>query len=144
MATTYSNEAQLALNTVPARKVSVARWQGELRRYSATITLAAQASADDIVLFRVPKGSVFAYGVVNTSVSTATATLAIGVSGSTAKYKAAAAQTTPNAPTLFGTNAEVARVDGIATDFEDVLLTIGTAALPASGTLVVDMYFTNS
>lgn len=142
MVTTYSTEAQLALNTIPAKKVDGAKWGARMRRYRATVALAGQASGDDIVLFRVPKGSVFAYGVLNASVSLGgTATVAIGASGSTGKYRAAATFQTPNAPTFFGANAAVA-ADALSAD-EDVLLTIGTAALPGSGTLVVDVYVSN-
>lgn len=142
MATTFSAEAALALNSTPAKKVDGAKWGARMRRYRATITLAGQANGDDIVLFRVPAGSVFAYGVLNSSATLgASATVAIGVSGTTAKYRAAAVFQTPNAPTLFGLNSAVD--DDALTADEDVLLTIGAAALPGSGTLIVDMYFSN-
>lgn len=142
MVTTYSTEAQPALNTVPARRVDGSVWTARLRRYRATITLAGQGSGDDVVLFRVPAGSVFAYGVLNTSASLGgTATIAVGVSGTTNRYKNAATFQAPNTPTLFGKTAEVSGA-ALAAD-TDIVLTIGTAALPGSGTLVVDMYFSN-
>lgn len=141
MATTYSTEAILALNTKPSRKVDGSLWNARVRRFRATIPLAAQASADNIVLFRVPGGSRFAYGVLNASATLGAATVAIGVAGTTNKYKNAATFTAANAPTLFGKNAEVSG-DALTKD-TDVLLTIGAAALPGAGTLVVDMYFSN-
>lgn len=141
MVTTYSTEAQPALNTVPARRVDGSVWTARLRRFRATITLGGQGSGDDVVLFRVPAGSVFAYGVLNTSTSLGTSTVAIGVAGTTNKYRNAAIFTAANSPTLFGKTAEVSGA-ALAAD-TDVLLTIGAAALPGSGTLVVDMYFSN-
>ena len=143
MVTTYSTEAQPALNTVPAKRADGSVWTAKLRRHRATIALAGQGSGDDIVLFRVPAGSVFAFGVLNTSVSLGgTATIAVGVSGTTNRYKNAATFTAPNTPTLFGKTTEVSGAALVADT--DVLLTIGAAALPGSGTLVVDMYFSNA
>ena len=141
MVTTYSTEAQPALNTVPARRVDGSVWTARLRRFRATVALAGQANGDDVVLFRVPAGSVFAYGVLNPSATLGTATIAIGVAGTTNRYKNAATLTAANVPTLFGKTAEVSGA-GLAAD-TDVLLTVGAAALPGAGTLVVDMYFSN-
>ncbi len=141
MVTTYSSEAQSALNTVPARRVHGSVWTARLRRYRATIALAGQGSGDDIVLFRVPARSVFAHGVLNSSTSLGTATIAIGVAGTSNRYRNAATVTAADAPTLFGKTAEVSGA-ALAAD-TDVLLTIAAAALPGSGTLVVDMYFSN-
>ena len=142
MVTTYSTEAQPALNTVPARKVDGSKWGARLRRYRATINLAAQGIGDDVVLFRVPAGSLFAFGVLNASATLGiTATIAIGIAGAAGKYRAAATFTTPNAPTPFGANAAVA-ADALPAD-EDVVLTVAAAALPGAGALVVDMYFSN-
>ncbi len=141
MVTTYSSEAQPALNAVPARRVDGSVWTARLRRYRATVALAGQGNGDDVVLFRVPAGSVFAYGVLNSSASLGTSTIAVGVGGTTNRYKNAATFTAANTPTLFGKAQEVS---GAALPADtDILLTIGAAALPGSGTLVVDMYFSN-
>ena len=48
-----------------------------------------------------------------------------------------ATHTAANVPTLFGVNAAVAT---IAAE-EEIFITIASASLPGSGTLVVDMYF---
>lgn len=141
MVTTYSTEAQPALNTVPARRADGSVWTAKLRRFRATITLAGQGNGDDIVLFRVPAGSLFAYGVLNSSVSLGTSTAAIGVAGATTKYCNATIFTAADVATIFGKNAPVSG-EPLSAD-EDVILTVGTAALPGSGTLVVDMYFSN-
>lgn len=123
---------------------------GRMRRYRAVVTYAAQG-VGTIALMRIPPGQVFAYGILNTSVSTATATIAIGIAGAVDKYKAAAAHTATDAPALFGrivptaatahTSSEVGSSPlGEGTN-EDIIATVAVAALPASGTLVVDMYF---
>ena len=73
-----------------------------------------------------------------TSVSTSTATIAIGISGSTSKYLSATAYTTANVPTNFGSAAGVLSV---TTAEEQLFITIGTASLPAAGTLDVILYY---
>lgn len=139
----YSTELEGPLNTIPATKTSGAVVGGRVRRHRATITLATQTTSDTIVIATPQKGDAFMYGVLNASATLgASATVAIGVTGTTGKYRAAATFTTANVPTLFGVNAAVAVADGLAAD-ETVFITIAVASLPSSGTLVVDMYFTN-
>lgn len=110
----------------------------KLYRFKATIALAAQAADDVIELFKVPAGLSFVTGILNSSASLATATVKIGTASDDDKYRASATHTA-TAPTLFG--AQAGFVEGGNTTEEVVLLTVGTAALPASGTLVVDMIF---
>lgn len=137
MATTYSAEMNGLLNTVPVTVPSGAVVGGRVRRYRATITLASQAAADIVVLAVVPKGAVFAYGVLNSDTSLSTTTIQIGITGTTAKYKADAVFTATNTPTLFGKTAALVAL----TAEETIILTVSTATAPASGTLVVDLYF---
>lgn len=113
-----------------------------LKRMRGTFTYASQvAGTDTLVVGNLPAGATFAFGVVNTSVTTGTATLAVGISGNTAKYAAAAAYTVANAPTLFGNTAVVGAADPALAADEQVIVTIGTANLPASGTGVIDLYY---
>lgn len=115
-------------------------YQARLKRMRATFTLASQATTDTLVIGTLPPGATFAYGVLNASATLgATATLAIGPSTSTGKYRAAATFTTANTPTFFGVNAPVA-ADPLTAE-ETVIGTIAAAALPASGTLVVDIFY---
>lgn len=137
MATTYSNDISGAYAT-PATKVSGAAVGGRLRRLRATITLASQADGDVVVLGKLPAGSIFAYGVLNASATLGTSTIAVGISGTAAKYRAAAVFTAA-APTLFGTSTSVD--DSPLSAEEEVILTNTTAALPSSGTLIVDLYY---
>ena len=110
-----------------------------MRRFRAVIPFAAQASGDDIVLTNVPAGHTFAFGMISaTATFGASATIAIGIAGATGKYRAAATHTA-TVPTLFGVPA--ATDDDPLTAEETILLTIAVAALPGSGSAVVDLYF---
>lgn len=138
MATTYANEVA-GFGTTPETKVDGGIHGGRLRRFRASFTMASQASGDTITLARIPAGYRFAFGIINASATMGgTATVAIGISGATGKYRAAAVFTAA-APTLFGVNT--AADDDALTAEETVILTIAAAALPGSGTAYVDLYF---
>ncbi len=139
MATTYALEVSPQYAQPPGKSPGTVQG-GRMRRWRATITLAAQASGDDIVLANVPGGHTFAYGIVNPGTALgATATLAIGVAGATGKYRTAAIANATG-PVLFGNAAAVA-MDPLGASGEQVLATIAAAALPGSGTLVIDLYY---
>ncbi len=136
--TTYSTDAA-GLGTSPTTKLSGAVVGGRLRRFRAVITFAAQADGDTIVLTTVPAGYTFAYGMINASATFgASATIAIGITGATGKYRTAATHTA-TVPTLFG--LYTAADDSPLSAAETILLTVATAALPGSGSAVVDLYF---
>ena len=137
MAQTYASEVA-GLGTTPVTNSNGAVQGGRVRRFRATITLASQAIDDTVVLAQVPAGYAFAYGILNASATLSTSTIAIGIAGTAAKYRAAAVFTAA-APTLFGVSTAVDDVP--LTAQETVILTNTTAALPASGTLIVDLYF---
>lgn len=114
-----------------------------VRRMRAKIdlSLATFANGDTVSLGKLPQGARFAYGMLTASATMgASATIAIGVSGTAAKYRAAAVHTTVDQPVLFGKAAVVG--SAALTAEEEILLTIAVADLPASGTLVVDIYYT--
>jgi hypothetical protein len=138
MAQTYSTELD-ARDDSPAGKALPGLHGGRPRVYRASITMAAQAAGDTIVLAEVPPGLVFSHGIITSSASTATATISIGTSSSAAKYRAAAAVTATDAPALFGIAA--AMNDDLLTAEETVIATVGTAALPASGSLVISLVY---
>ena len=137
MAQTYASEVA-GLGTTPVTNSNGAVQGGRVRRFRATITLASQAIDDTVVLAQGPAGYAFAYGILNASATLSTSTIAIGIAGTAAKYRAAAVFTAA-APTLFGVSTAVDDVP--LTAQETVILTNTTAALPASGTLIVDLYF---
>ena len=135
MATTQSKEYKDLLD---GKIVAENEVNAKLRRFKATITLASQAADSVVELFKVPAGYSFVTGILNASASLATATIKIGTAADDDKYRASAVHTA-TAPTLFG--AQTGFVSGGNSSEEVVRLTTGTAALPASGTLVVDMIF---
>ena len=137
MTVLYSAE-MAGLVAVPVSLPSGGVVDGNVRVKRSTITLATQTTSDTIVIAKAKEGESFLYGVLTASATLgASATVAIGVTGTTGKYRAAATFTSANTPTFFGTAAGAAT---LAAD-EEIFITIGTASLPGSGTLVVDMYF---
>lgn len=124
----------------PSAKASGAVQGGRMRRFRATIEFDGQAAGDTIVLANVPAGYAFSHGVTTASATAgASATIAIGTSGSAGKYRAAAVHTT-TAPTPFGVAAAAKAAP--LTAAERVIATIAVAALPNSTDfMVVDLYF---
>jgi hypothetical protein len=139
MATLYSAEMNGLLNTVPVDLPDGGKVDGNVRVKRATITLASQTTSDTIVIAKAKAGENFLYGVINNSASLGTSTVAVGITGNTGKYRAAAVKTSTT-PEVFG---PVAAMSDLAAD-EEIFITIAVASLPASGTLVVDLYFSNS
>jgi hypothetical protein len=138
MAETYASEIS-GQSTIPTTMANGAVVGGRIRRFRATVTLASQAADDTVVLAIVPAGYAFAYGVINASATLgSTATVAIGTASAAGKYRAAAVFTAA-APTLFGVVGAVD--DEPLTAPETVIMTVAAAALPSSGTCVVDLYF---
>lgn len=134
------NGTQMAkLATTPVTLIDGADAGGKVRVFNETVTLATQTTSDTIQIAKLPKGCRFLYGVLNASATLgASATIAIGITGTTGKYRAAATFTTANIPVFFGVNA----ASGVAlTAEETVFITIAVASLPASGTLNVQMYY---
>lgn len=139
MAQTYSTELAGIDSVPPVKPSAISAYGARLKRFRATITMAAQPAADTIVLADLPAGYTFAYGVLTASATLGAATLAIGTATTPAKYRAAATFTTADTPTLFGTAAAGA-AQAALTATERVIATIAAAALPGSGTLVIDVY----
>jgi len=120
-------------------KPNASVYGARVRRLRASFTYAGQLITDTLVVGTLPTGATFAYGVLTASASSSSTTLAIGTSGSTAKYRAAAAFTSTDTPTFFGKAAEVAASPLSAE--EVVIITLAAATAPSSGTLVVDLYY---
>ena len=135
---TYSTELT-GIDSRPVVKAEAnAAYGAKLKRYRASITLNSQDIASTIQLCRIPTGESFAFGIMNASATLGTSTIAIGITGTTGKYFVAATFTGAVA-TLFA--APVAdEVAAAYTAEEDVFLTVAVAPLPASGTLVIDIY----
>jgi hypothetical protein len=151
MAKYLSNEQQW-LGANPPTPAGDEAYGGRSRLYRATIPLdapklsptqngASILTTDTVSLARIPAGMRFSHGMLVSSVSLGTSTIAIGTATDTAKYRAAAVFTAVNAPTHFGTAAAMAA--GPLAAEEEIILTVAVATLPntANARLVIDLFF---
>ena len=144
MATYYSNELAgdtTGINQAPAASLrpSAGVYGARQKVFRATVQFASQASGSLFVLANAPTGHTFSHGLITVSASTSTATISVGTAASAAKYSAAAAYTTTDTPVLFGKAAAIN--GGAYTAEEQIIATVGTAALPASGYAVIELFF---
>ena len=116
------------------------------RVFTASIAMAAQASGSVIGIARLPLGSIITGITEITDTSLATATIALGDTNNGALYQAASTLTNTNTPTRVGLAATHAAaittgydcVSGaVSKSYEDIVLTVGTASLPATGNLTI-------
>ncbi|CAB4126143.1 hypothetical protein UFOVP68_8 [uncultured Caudovirales phage] len=151
MAQYYSKETA-GYSANPITKPASPAYGGRVRRYRASLDLSAVnlttgttgnvGTSDSVILARIPTGATFDFGMITSSVTLGSAVVAVGTNAthaSNGQYRAAAAFTAVDTPTLFGL---AAAQSGAAVSADTlVYLTCATAALPTSGTLVVDLYF---
>ena len=138
----------------PIIKPSDPAYGGRLFRFRSVLNLAAIATGtfgttqaglpttDWAMLAIIPAGYVFDFGIITSSVTLSTAVVAIGTSpthASNGQLRAAGTFTAVDTPTLFGSaSAQSAAAYAIDTP---IYLTAATAAVPSSGTLVIDLYY---
>ena len=128
-------------SSTPQGQVDGSLQGGHVRLYREKIALSAQTVADTIIVALPSAGETFISGTLTSDVSLGTAQISVGVASSTAKYKALAVHTTVDTPVSF---AKAASQSAKLTTDEIVFITIATASLPASGTLIVDLYFSQT
>ncbi|CAB4121097.1 hypothetical protein UFOVP6_18 [uncultured Caudovirales phage] len=151
MAQYYSKETA-GYSANPVVKPASPAYGGRVRRYRASLDLSAVnlttgttgnvGTSDSVILARIPAGATFDFGCITSSVTLGSAVVAIGtnpVHASNGQYRAAATFTAVDTPTLFG--AAAAQSGAALASDTLIYLTCATAALPTSGTLVVDLYF---
>lgn len=133
------NGVQAAL--VAAGSESAAAWSGgRVRSITDTLVYAAQAAASTLTMgYPIPNGALIQGIWLNTDTSTASATLAFGISGTPAKFAAAAAYTTIN---TWVPVANAASALAVLTAQTQLIITTAAAALPASGNLIVTIEYT--
>jgi hypothetical protein len=131
-----------AIQNLPAVNVCGARE----RIFVANIALAAQASGSVIGVARLPVQSVITGITVITDTSLGTATISLGDTNNATLYTAAQTLTSAQTPTRVGLAATHGAPITTGYDcttgkanyaYEDIVLTVGTAALPGSGNLLV-------
>lgn len=140
MAQTYSNENAGIDAVPPVIPSALQAFSARVRVFRATIPLTGQAVGDTIVLGDIPAGYIFHYAVLNASVTLGTATLDLTLEGSV--------ELAP--PTGLTAASSPAVVASIASDSAEALTkqtrayaTVMSEALPASGTLVIDMFWSD-
>lgn len=108
---------------VLARLMLIGRWHIDL----STKTI---VDGDDVELFKMKAGTIPMFGYHYVSATLGSSTVAYGIAGSTAKYKAAATFTSTDAPTFWGKAA----VMGVPLSADELLLaTIAAANMPTAG-----------
>lgn len=114
---------------------------GRVRIASATLTYATQSAGAQTFdnPLTLPVGATVVGGLISTSVTTGSATVALGITGSTAKYKAAAAVTATTAAQIAIPHAALLATP--LTAAENVFVTTASAALPASGSMTVMLFY---
>lgn len=141
MANTNSIEIAAVIGTAPQQQPDSAIVAGKVRRLRASYNVAAQGAGDTLTIGKLPAGASFMAGYITASATMgAAATIAIGIAGTTGKYRTAAIHTTVDQPVLFG-NAAAKDDPALAAD-ETLIATIAVAALPGAGILIFDILYT--
>lgn len=127
------------VNAAPQTKVGPHAAGGVVRIISETFTYATDAIGSyNITGGQLPVGARVIDAYFVTSVTTGSATIALGIAGTTGKYITAAAVTTANSRTVTVNQAALLTE---LTAAEQLQLTVAAATLPASGTLrIVVLY----
>jgi hypothetical protein len=146
MAQTYANEISglYAVQPLVVKPSAVSAYGAHPKRFRASIPLKSQSfgAGNEVLLATVPPGAVFSFGVIVTDTSLGTCTVAVGIAGAPTKYKAATMLTAADVPAIFGPTAQVGQSAMLYE--EQIFLQVLVANLPASGNLVVDLYFSSA
>lgn len=149
MPTFYSNQLGTAAagpDSLPVIKAAAPEYAGTVKIFQATINLAtvnggaAVTTTDDIAIADVPAGYKFLYGIISSSVTLGSTTVAIGTGPVRGAYRAAAVFTAVDTPTLFGV-AITGGASATLTATTRIFLTPAAANMPTSGTVNVQLFF---
>ncbi|CAN5484657.1 hypothetical protein BH09PSE4_BH09PSE4_19290 [soil metagenome] len=114
------------------------------RRIRASKAVLADAIGDRIFIGTLPQGSSLRSISINTDTSLGSATIAIGTTGTPAKYVAATTFTTPlDKPAALGPKASAAVAAPLTAD-EDIWVTVAAAALPVGAIVSFEMTYSTS
>lgn len=143
MANQSSIEYAAYAGTAPQVQPDSALQTGKVRCLQATfnLALAAQANGDVLTLGKIPANARIKRISMTSTVTLATTTLAIGIAGTVAKYRAAGVFTTVDVPTIVGPGA-LAKAAAANPLEETLIVTVSTAALPGAGTVVFEVEYT--
>jgi len=138
----FVNASSAAAANAGTDMVPVADLGGKLRIASAVFTCASDGTGTYTTPIRLPRGARVLFLMLNASATMgASATIAIGITGSTGKYRAAATYTSADTATFLALNA--AHMSALTAD-EQIIMTVASAALPASGRLVISFVYADN
>lgn len=147
MATTFAPNVSLLVNNTAGavQQLPDERVGGKTRNWIEKITMAGQNAADQVVVARLPYGSVPLDLKIATDTSLGATTAAFGDKINVSRFATAGTFTATTGwsskllPTPAGLPLTTAYdYAGVAsTQYEDVLLTLGVSSLPSAGTLTV-------
>jgi len=113
---------------------------GRVRVFNETVVYAAQAAGSTITVAKLPTGAQI-LGIELVTDTATGATLAFGDGTTANAYSAAAAFATTNVTQIVGVALAGAGVLSPLTADGSIVITTATAALPASGNLMVSTYY---
>jgi hypothetical protein len=140
---------QLAgLALAPPVQPDAGEWGNGVRIAIGTVTFASQTSGTTIPIVTLPKGSrVLKIECVASATHGGSATIAIGIAGTTALFRAAAILTAVGSSIVSTAAAYATAAGGPSAPFAadtTIILTTGAASLPSSGTANYIVYYTTS
>lgn len=147
MALTYAPNCSLLVNNTAGNVQSLPTVAvgGKERTFTEKIAITQLAIADQIMVARIPYGSIPLEINVNSSISLSNAQISFGDKNNTSRFAAAGTFTSTATPTPK-MDATVGGVPlttcydnaGVSsTQYEDILMTIGVSSIAAGGTLMI-------
>lgn len=135
----FVNANSSAAGIVGAPPIPLNIMGGKVRSAIAEFTCATDVVGVYTVPIRLPRGARVITAWMNASATMGgSATIALGIAGADAKYRAGAVFTTANALTFFALNAAV----GVELAAEEqIIMTVAVASLPASGRLLIGFIY---
>ena len=129
------------LADVPRTYPPVAFAGGKLRVLIEVFNFAGEATGSHPIGAPLPAGAVPVLGFLVTSASTGSSTLAIGNRDNASRYRAGTILSQIDTPVLFGQGLVLGSATAAA---EQLMLTVGSAALPAAGRLVIMLLYVDN
>jgi hypothetical protein len=139
MALFYSTE--VGTPAQPVVKSSASVQGGRLRRIRGTFNLATQTNTDSLVIGTLPAGATFAYATILSSAATGSAAIGSVANANTKFTATAALATTLVFPTPTINTAVRGTIAGQPSEADELIALNPTANLAASGTVIVDVYY---
>ena len=129
------------LADVPRTYPPVAFAGGKLRVLIEVFNFAGEATGSYAIGAPLPAGAVPVFGCLVASASTGSSTLAIGNRDNASRYRAGTILAQTDTPVLFGPGLVLGSATAAT---EQLMLTVGNAALPAAGRLIIMLLYVDN